>query len=203
MRSEILKLIITAVILESIIYIYGTYDPLGSENIHMLFINPVIYGAIPVIIYYFYKNRWITGKCNEIKSMVIIALFLTVTYSLITLFLDSYLFLLYSFENSSDELSLVNIEHDEYLNSGFKLIFSSYINGLNLHIIINSGISIVLILLVKIIYMKMYKKYICDYSSENNTKYMMKHSFILICILTLYKIFADVLVYLLFDYLNI
>ncbi len=135
--------------------------------------------------------------------MVIIALFLTVTYSLITLFLDSYLFLLYSFENSSDELSLVNIEHDEYLNSGFKLIFSSYINGLNLHIIINSGISIVLILLVKIIYMKMYKKYICDYSAENNTKYMMKHSFILICILTLYKIFADVLVYLLFDYLNI
>lgn len=83
----------------------------------MLFINPVIYGVIPVIIYYFYKNRWITGKCNEIKSIVITALFLTVTYSLITLFLDSYLFLLYSFENSSDELSLVNIEHDEYLNS--------------------------------------------------------------------------------------
>ena len=78
MRSEILKLIITAVILESIIYIYGTYDPLGSENIHMLFINPVIYGVIPVIIYYFYKNRWITGKCNEIKSIVITALFLTV-----------------------------------------------------------------------------------------------------------------------------
>ena len=117
MRSEILKLIITAVILEPIIYIYGTYDPLCSENIHMLFINPVIYGVIPVIIYYFYKNRWIIGKCNEIKSIVITALFLTVTYSLITLFLDSYLFLLYSFENSSDELSLVNIEHDEYLNS--------------------------------------------------------------------------------------
>lgn len=56
-------------------------------------------------------------KCNEIKSIVITALFLTVTYSLITLFLDSYLFFLYSFENSSDELSLVNIEHDEYLNS--------------------------------------------------------------------------------------
>lgn len=129
MRSEILKLIITAVILETVIYIYGIYDPLGSENIYMLFINPVIYGIIPVIIYYYYKNRWIKGKCNEIKSMVITAVSLTITYSLITLFLDSYLFLLYSFENSSEELSLMNIEYDEYLNSGFKLIFSSYIKG--------------------------------------------------------------------------
>ena len=51
--------------------------------------------------------------------------------------------------------------------------------------------------------MKVSKKYNCEDTVENNTKYMMKHSAILICILTLYKIFADVLVYLLFDYLNI
>lgn len=51
--------------------------------------------------------------------------------------------------------------------------------------------------------MKMSKKYICDYSAKNNTKYMVKYSVILVCILTLYKALADVLVYLLFGYLHI
>lgn len=71
MRSEILKLIITAVILESIIYIYGTYDPLCSENIHMLFINPVIYGVIPVIIYYFYFIKKEKSNLLNIKYWLI------------------------------------------------------------------------------------------------------------------------------------
>lgn len=39
MKSDILKLIAAAVILEAVIYIYGTNDPLGSDNIHMLFFN--------------------------------------------------------------------------------------------------------------------------------------------------------------------
>ena len=51
MRSEILKLIITAVILESIIYIYGTYDGLCRQNIDMLFINLDLYGVIVVFIF--------------------------------------------------------------------------------------------------------------------------------------------------------
>lgn len=68
MRNDILKLTITAMILEAIIYIYNTYDPLGSENIYMLLINPIIYGVMPAIIFYFYKKEWITGKCNEIKA---------------------------------------------------------------------------------------------------------------------------------------
>lgn len=38
--SDILKLTITAMILEAIIYIYNTYNPLCSENIHILLINP-------------------------------------------------------------------------------------------------------------------------------------------------------------------
>lgn len=203
MKSDILKLIAAAVILEAVIYIYGTNNPLGSDNIHMLFFNPIIYGFIPVIIFYFYKKSWITGKCNEIKSMIITAVFLIITYSLITLILDSYLLVLYSFENNYEELALLNIELDEYKYSGLKLLLSSHINSLNPHIIINSGVSIILILFANIIYMKVYKKYTCDTSVENDKKYMIKHSAVLVCILTLYKALADVLVYLLFGYLHI
>lgn len=203
MKSDILKLIAASVILEVVIYIYGTNDPLGSDNIHMLFFNPIIYGFIPVIIFYFYKKSWITGKCNEIKSMIITAVFLIITYSLITLILDSYLLVLYSFKNNYEELALLNIELDEYKYSGLKLLLSSHINSLNPYIIINSGVSIILILFANIIYMKVYKKYTCDTSVENDKKYMIKHSAVLVCILTLYKALADVLVYLLFGYLHI
>lgn len=111
--------------------------------------------------------------------------------------------MLYSLNNISGEWLLQHELTDEALIFGFKIILSFHIKGLNHHIIINPDVSIILILLSNIIYMKVSKKYICDDIVENNTQYMMKHSAILICIFTLHKIFADILVYLLFDYLNI
>ncbi len=65
--------------------------------------------------------------------MVIAAVFLTITYSLITFFLDSYLFLLYSLNNISEEWLLQHELTDEALIFGFKRILSFHIKGLNHH----------------------------------------------------------------------